>query len=329
MKLNVYKTNLGLFVQQIDYPRYSKFKLDSVLYELDLSKWTFFRDIQNFTTYEYLKKGAPKFVGYTLKIASVACAEIPLNLSPEDVQAYPDGDGDIVWRNYSEYQSLYKPVHEETPDVWEALPVEMIILREFHIDNYEDPIKMTVATVRPQIGWIPSNDLADVVHYQDIERLLTPEFLLHERPCYLTSEQVYSIVRQHIKLNINPKAAFVSSDYDFCFSVKRRIQIKPLTVRTEIKKQNGRSYATPRFTTKSVSAKDEIIFEMAPKVYNSYPVIEGWKADNLKGMAEQIKHYLDTLMEEINSEVEECSHCGGKGCFVNKIGTNKREGIDK
>ncbi|HEY5631204.1 MAG TPA: hypothetical protein VIR31_03685 [Nitrososphaeraceae archaeon] len=326
--MNVYKTNLGLFVQQTDYPQHSKFKLDGILYELDLSKWTLFRDVQKFTTYEYLKKGTPKFVGYTLKISSVACTEIPLNLTPEDVKAYSDSDGDIVWKNYGEYQSLYKPVHEETPDVWESLPVEMTILREFNIDNYEDPIKMKVATVRPQTGWMPSNDLASVVHYQDIERLLTPEFLLHERPCYLTSEQVYSIVRNHIKLNINPKAAFVSSDYDFCFSVKRRIQIKPVIVRTEIRKQNGRSYATPRFNTKSVTSKDEIIFEMAPKVYNSYPVIEPWKADNLKDMAEQIKYYLDTLMEEINSEVEECANCGGKGCIVNKIGTNKREVVN-
>lgn len=31
------------------------------------------------------------------------------------------------------------------------------------------------------------------------------------------------------------------------------------------------------------------------------------------------------LMEEINMDVQECSHCHGVGAIVNKIGTNKRE----
>ena len=35
--------------------------------------------------------------------------------------------------------------------------------------------------------------------------------------------------------------------------------------------------------------------------------------------------YLDTLMGEINKDVNECPHCHGVGAIVNKIGTNERD----
>jgi hypothetical protein len=61
-----------------------------------------------------------------------------------------------------------------------------------------------------------------------LERMLTPEFALHERPCSITSKQTYDIVRYYVKENIDPKQAEVTSDYDFCFTVKKKVAIKPL-----------------------------------------------------------------------------------------------------
>lgn len=39
----------------------------------------------------------------------------------------------------------------------------------------------------------------------------------------------------------------------------------------------------------------------------------------------KLKYYLDTLMGEINKDVNECPHCHGVGAIVNKIGTNERD----
>lgn len=329
MKLKAYKTNLGLFIQQEGYPKYESYKLNGVDIKHPSSEWLLLKDVHHIDFFEIMKKGSPKHTGYTLKISSIASEEIPLNLSVEDVEPYTDDDGDTGWKNYSDFQALYKAVYEPVPDVWEQLPVEVEVVREIHIDNYENPVKMSVGTsVKMQDPQWNTSDLLDkVVLYEDLERILTPEFLLHERPCQLAPMQLYSIIRNWIKVNINPKAAYITSDYDFCFTVKRRVTIKPLTIKTEVKKQNGRSYATPKFNTKQVSFKDEILFEMAPKAYNSYPVLEHWHASSLMEMAEQLKNYLDILMQEINTEAEECPHCKGLGAIVNNIGTNDRSGV--
>ena len=78
-----------------------------------------------------------------------------------------------------------------------VLPVEEFdvkILRNLQIDSFEAPIKMEVKQcVEGNYGKSESRtaDLASIVTYEDIERLLTPEFLLHERPCTLSSSQMF------------------------------------------------------------------------------------------------------------------------------------------
>ena len=327
MKFKAYKTNLGMFVQ----PQNSVYGSHRLNGSISLQAgWNHLKDVFEITSYETLQNGSTVTVGYVLKISSVANDEIPLNLTAEEVGSYYDDDEEeTVWTNYNDYKALYKPVTETLPSVWKEVPFELEVIREIQIDNYETPLQMTIGTpVRMQEpNWQSSDDLSKVVLYEDIERILTPEFLLHERPCQLAPAQLYSIIRNWIKMNINPKVAFISSDYDFCFSVKRRIAIKPVTVKTEIKNQRGRSYATPKFTTKQVAYKDEMLFEMAPKAYNNYPVLTHWYASNLKDMAEQLKQYLQDLMDEINAEVVECEHCKGVGAIVTKINVN--EGIPK
>ncbi len=324
MKLKAYKTNLGLFVEPQNSV-YGEHRLNGSIPLV--TGWNHLKDVHEITSYEVLSAGQNLLVEYTLKISSVACDEIPLSLSPEQVSAYYDDVNDEYrWRNFEEYRALYKPVYEQQPSEWKESPFELTVIREIQIDNYEKPIEMKIGTqVKMQSpSWNVSDELAKVVLYEDIERILTPEFLLHERPCQLAPTQLYSVIRNYVKVNINPKAAFVSSDYDFCFSVKKRIAIKPVTTKTEVFKPNGRRYATPKFTQKTVASKDEIIFEMAPKEYQKYPVLTHWYADNLKDMAEQLKQYLDKLMAEINAEVEECQHCNGCGAIVKKIDTNDR-----
>ncbi len=327
MKIKAYKTNLGLFVNP-ESSVYSSHRLNGSIPLV--SGWRHLKDVEEITSCEILKPGEKKLVSHILKISSVACEAIPLKLLPEQVEMYYDDDSEsYLWKSFSDYQALYKPEHETLPPVWEVIPFEVEVVREIVIDNYAEPIKMSVGTnVRiQQPSWNSSEELSKVVLYEDIERILTPEFLLHERPCQLAPSQVYSIVRNWIKLNINPKAAFISSDYDFCFTVKRRIAIKPVVVKTEIKKQNGRSYASPKFHTKQLASKEEILFEMAPSAYSKYPVIEQWHAANLKEMAAQLKNYLENLMDEINAEAVECEHCHGVGAIVQKIDTNDRSSV--
>lgn len=331
IKLNIYNTNLGIFLQHSglssNLENSVNVKINGV-FAKDIIKssrqgFYFLKDILTINKYETLKKGAKICVGYTLKISSIANDEIPLNLSPEDVESYYDDDSEeIVWKHRSELQGLYKPVHVDAEDEWVNQEFEVTVLRSIIIENYEEPIKTTVTKATNVVQKVPygsSNILADIVQYEELEKLLTPEFLLHERPCALSSSQVFQIIRQYVKENINPKTARITSDYDFCFTVKKVVKVKPYTTKSEVKKQNGRSYSTPKYKTIQTKERLEEIFEIAPKMYNSYSVAPQWNAESLKDMAEQVRVYLEELMSVINSDTEECPHCSGCGIIKENI----------
>jgi hypothetical protein len=336
-----YSTNLGLFVKlQSGYHISGKVKINGKpaddFQKIEVasnsytrSTWTFLEGIQTIETYEVLKPGANVHTGYVLKISSIASDEIPLELSLTDANAvYDDDSEEFKWcGHYSELQALYKPVHVKSEDQWIAEEFEVKVLRSLQIDSFEAPAKMEVKQTEGNYsGTAKTVDLASIVYYEDIERLLTPEFMLHERPCVLSSAQMYSIVRRHIKDNIDAKYATITSDYDFCFTVKRKVTVKPLTTKTEIKNSRGRRYTPPRFKTSSLEHKEVEIFEMAPKPYNSYTTISSYSANSLKDMKAFIEYYLAALMEEINKPVAECQHCGGTGHVVGaKINANQRD----
>ena len=171
--------------------------------------------------------------------------------------------------------------------------------------------------------------LDGIAEYSHLEQMLTPEFMLHSRPCKLSSATMYKIVRAWVKESINPKAATISSDYEFCFQVNRKVKTKPIVRKTEIRKANGRSYATPRFNTSTTAFKEIPIFEMTyagagngNSGYDKYTIIPELQADNIQDLADRLKFYLETLMEDINKEVEECSCCNGVGYIVNSISSN-------
>lgn len=323
-KLQVYKTNLGLFLKSSYHlSSTSKVKINGELISELVSSinndFMFLKDVHEIKSFERLKSGNSELVGYVLKIAAVANEEIPLKLSLEDVQQkYNSDEDEFVWGYFKEIKDLYKEERVKTEDTWESAEFEVEILREFIIENYEEPIKTTVtnATIVTKVPYGRSNVLANLVQYSDFEKILTPEVLLHERPCALSALQVYQLVRQYVKENINPKVARITSDYDFCFTVKKVIKVKPYVVKKEVKKQNGRSYSTPKYNTSIVTEKLEEVFNIAPKVYQSYNVADQWNADNLKDMAEQVRVYLEELMENINSPLEECSCCKGTGVVL-------------
>jgi len=67
-------------------------------------------------------------------------------------------------------------------------------------------------------GFIEFNRKA--VSYDLLDELQLPDILLPLRPSGLTSLQTYKIIRKHVQDNINPKAAIITSDYNFCLQFK-------------------------------------------------------------------------------------------------------------
>ena len=344
-QLAYYKTNVGIFIRNMWGSAYNNYqgnahfdtyKFNGVVPNNQLVAGGSFLPLLGVQSIDKVERKVhpTRFVkGYALKedIAEPLKSALKPFYTADEVGMYYDDDNEKNTYSNKEFLAvcaMYVAEYDLTEESWIEEDVEHVILGTLTVENYQEPEKMIVRMKDNgnfSSGKIFDADLSNIVCYSDIERILTPEFMLHTRPCELTSAQVYKIIRAYVKENINPRAAEITSDYDFCFTVKRKVAVKPIVKRTEVKKQNGRSYAEPRFKTNTTTYKSVELFEMTDSVHKrGYTVIQGWKANSLQDMQKQVKHYLSTLMSEINSEYQECECCKGVGAVVNKVGTNER-----
>lgn len=338
MKIEYYQTNLGKFLKvvgnyySLDIASQGIVSIDGTsISELKSASggWYIWQgELKNF---KKTQKSQKVLNGYALIEPSLTSSAIPEFISPAEADSsYDDDAEEILWKGkYKNLQSLYKPVHVDSPEQIVDFEVEVLKLRDLQIESYEAPKDMKVKFIQSQgFSSVEKNlDLLSIVEISDLERMLTPEFMLHERPCKLSSQQVYRIVRKCIIDNIDTKHAIITSNYDFCMTVKKKIHIPVKHVSTEIFTPTGRRYSRPKFKTSVVSHKEEEIFEMthAEAKYKGYTCIEGWEANSLKELYENIQYYLDELMLVLNSNAVECTYCKGQGSFAEKISTNLRE----
>lgn len=159
---------------------------------------------------------------------------------------------------------------------------------------------------KTQITW------RDISENNIIPLISLPELVHHEVPVKLTSKQFYNIVRAHVKDNIDPKYAKITSDYEFCFAVDKNITLNNPYEET-FYKLFGKKNQKP--VKKWVSNRAVKIFEMthSEENYKGYTPIKGIEASNIKELKLKVDAYLEDLMSKINRPLKECSHCSGYG----------------
>jgi hypothetical protein len=330
MELSYYKSKDGLFFQ-IESAKFilSCYRFNGLVPTATYhSKWKFLEGQTEIKEVTLLVKGRREKIGYKLKsellekMGSVSPHFLSLK-DVEEVEVFEDDiDSYIEWKNseYKSLQSMYVAEYKESEDSFEN--VEFIAKKISDIEYSLDgaPEEFIVKQCRGDFGGKTVDiDLSSVCEYSDLERMLVPEFLLHKRPCSLSSLQSYRIIRAYVKENINPKVAEITSDYDFCFDVSKKIKIKPYISSYEAKKLNGKSYRPPKNISITVRDKAYKVFEMthSSRNYQNYTPIPGFKGDSLEDLHKNIKDYLDHLMYLINEPLEECPNC--EGCGIVKI----------
>ena len=241
--------------------------------------------------------------------------KIPKRLELDDVGEYYDEDVDyLVWGEYSNLQSLYKTVYSETPEHYADMEFDVK-----YIGNVDGSISKPLEHKFKISGKYESNEvekaLKDVVTYSELERIMTPEFLLHEKPCTLPSKQFYNIIRSYVKDNIDSANAKVTSDYDFCFTISKVIAVKPYEIKREQLTANGKSYKTPKFNISQVKYVEHKVYEITSTQdrYKGYQVLDDIKGESLQDLYDNVKTYLDVLMEKVNKPVKRCECCNGEG----------------
>lgn len=196
----------------------------------------------------------------------------------------------VDWDEDDDIAGLYSPVYDVVKGELEEVEFEIEVLSEeenFYIE-------------KPKYPSTPNLIVA----------LTTDKALHSERPCSLTSAEFYKIVREHIKRNIDGRYARITSDYDFCFTVKKVIKLAtPSSYKTDIGTKRR-----PNIVTRYNPSKEVTVFEAAPSPREGYTVLAGISGKNQKDLEDKVDKYLEEAIRIINKPLEECSHCDGTGC---------------
>ena len=259
---------------------------------------------------------------YELIDPSMQCEKIPLTLKKEVATYFDDDEYEDCWyEDYKHLSSLYQLKYDEQPNIKVPIDFKFEILLELdevkEFNGFAYPVQKT--------QWASdglTNFTEKDVKYQILDEILFPDLVLPSRPCELSSEQVYKIVRQYIKQNIDYTRAKISSDYDFCFQVEKLIQISdPYEQKTEIMKNNGKSYRPPKYNTKYIKNRTIKCFEMtySPKNYNGYTPIPAMIGENIDDLKGKVDRYCKEIIDEINKPLIDCPHCKGNGVILEGI----------
>lgn len=294
LKLYVIKTGNGVYISdniQNSNPTYYGSKISSFLFNGVVAEKTYRNDwfkLSNIPTKIERKIPASKInIRYELK---AGYPESPL--TPKVLTETPfDEDSD-----YYEVCGLYVQKYELKEEGLESIDFELVVLAE------EENFSIIKQDFTPQ--------------YSIIDQIMINPVLLPTKPCTISSIQLYPIVRNYIKTYLDGRYAKITSDYDFCFTVQKVIALSKPTQYT-VTKESGKGRWKKKWNEIRYNSDKKItIFEMAPKPYNSYPVIEPINGDNYEDLQNKIGEFCKSLIEVINKPLKECSCCEGLGVII-------------
>lgn len=331
-----YQTNLGL-IYRLDTQYHYSSTIGSSSFKINGEEPKLFNQTKNFSWYiaqQGIQKVEKKVLtskvhsGWKLLEKFKSSVNFPQELTLEQLKDHWDDDDGVAFiGEFAQAGTLYEKTYTEIPEYWVEVSFETQVLYTLDIQGVSKPVEMKVQQVE-KLNYKDTKrelNLKDIACWSDVEVLLTPDFLLHERPCELSSQQMYKIVRQHILDNLSPQFR-VTSNYDFCFDVKKVVQIKPFSVREEKLTPRGNSYKPPKYGHSTKQEKLVECFRMTwagykgTGGYEGYPCIPALKGDNLQDLADNLKAYLDDLIVTLQTPVKECDCCNGTGHIVKQAG---------
>lgn len=326
-KITIIKTNSACFITDCDKTKgydyeYHKTNIEKYLFDGKYATKTYVKNWYMIEDYpkliQNLESDKKINVRWELIDKELESKKAPLIISVSDF------DYDYEHPMYALYEQKYDIQKGKLVEA----NVELELLME--VENFELPPEFSYVALKK---YNYSTKLytvtnADIKH-QWLDKMVIPEIMLSERACMIDSSTLYGIVRNHVRENIDNSYARITSDYDFCFQVDKKI---PLYEPKEF------SYKNPFASTKkarqklhhSVSKyKESKIFEMTTtsEMYQGYTPIQPIAANNEKELKQKLDGFLEDLMFHINRHLISCPHCEGTGYTENitKFDTNKRD----
>jgi len=260
---------------------------------------------------------------YELKDKSMLSDKIPLSFKRESVASPGEYTySDWEWKEeFGHLRSLYELKSDEQPKLMVPLEFTWNVILDLPIDEINEPVKMSynILGKRDWQNAIFNLENKDIQH-QLLDRVIFPSIILHNTPANLTSKQSYDIVREYVREHIDGRYAKITSDYDFCFTVKKVLKIAKPYIKKIDTRLWGSKKRTPTIKEVAVESREVEIFEMthSESKYSGYTVFSGFEASSEAELKMQIDAYLEDLMAKINEPLVECIHCNGKGVVLNE-----------
>lgn len=321
------KTNKGCFISDCtattgyDYNYYSN-KVNTLLFDGKLPTGTYcpnwFYIEQYPTTIQREVRGAYVNQRYELIDITLESDKMPSVIAYEDVDQY----------NGAMIDSLYKYAYDQEPNYMEDVACDIQVVCE--IDDYSFPPKFEYSAITKCNLSDRKYTITNAnVQHQLLDKMIFPAVLLHERPCKFTSKQMYDITRQYILEHIDNSVAKVTSNYNFCFEVKKLVPlIEPKTITYQnifasTKRERNKIHTSIK------KYEEKSIFEMTneQEKYKGYSVIPEMRANSEAELKEKVDTWLEGLMEIINKPLCQCPHCQGSGYIddIKKLGFSYKE----
>lgn len=185
-------------------------------------------------------------------------------------------------------------------------------------DGGYEPINFEISTIysRKDFEFVPNKYDARVDLLTEIEY---PEEAHQDMPCKLTSEQMFTIVRNHVKRHIDTRYAKITSDYDFHFEVVKNIALAdPLQEMVDANNSLINKKRKPKWVSRTIASKKTTILNIkrSPNDCNygdDCHVIPSITGKNYANLIQKVDKYLDKLMSTINKNYCECPNCKGWG----------------
>lgn len=329
IKARMVKTNTTCFISDCfkncgyDY-NYHQGQLKNLYFDGELPKPSFKKNwlvIARYPTIIQKKvNGARINKRWEINDKEMVSAKLPEVIYADDAECF-DCDSDFRFAN------LYNYNYDQEPDTLEDVEIEWELILD--VPDFQEPPKVEFSGIHKldykDVPYVINNDH---IKHQILDEMLFPEILLHSRPASFDSKTVYDITRKYILEHINPATAKITSNYDFCFEVKKLIPLHSPekiiyhNIFARTKREREKLHTTIK------EYKEYPIFEMthAQERYKGYTVIPDMSAESEEALNEKMNMWLTTLMEEINKPLSECPHCKGIGfTLTDKAKANYKE----
>ena len=240
---------------------------------------------------------------YELEDKDIASTKLPIVIAKEERENYSDH---II-------ETLYRYKYEMLPLTKEV--VDATVLTVLKLDEYSKPSIAFEAIGKfdyaDKTYSITSTDL----NHQMLDKIIFPEVCLAHRPCSLTSKQVYAITRQYVLSHIDSATAKVTSNYDFCFTVKKIVpKMEPETVTYHnMFARTKKERAKVKTSVKTYTEYEIFAMTNDQDRHQGYAAIPGMVAKSEAELQEKMDEWLTTLIAVINTPLQECPHCKGTG----------------